>query len=44
MRIEWNKVTKTSQAVAILLALAIFGIGFALGDQHGRDSVEILHY
>lgn len=30
-RIVWTKVTKFSQAVAIILALCILGLGFSLG-------------
>ena len=31
MKIEWNKVTKFSQAVAIVLFLAVFSVGFLIG-------------
>lgn len=31
MNIEWNRVTKLSQAIAILLGLLIFALGFWLG-------------
>ena len=31
MKIEWNKVTKISQAVAIVLFVAVFGFAFQLG-------------
>lgn len=44
MKIEWNKVTRLSQIVAVVLFLAVFGVGFWLGDQHGRDAVEVIHY
>ncbi len=35
MTIEWNSVTRFSQAVAIVLFVAVFGIGFWLGSLHG---------
>ena len=31
MKIEWNKVTKLSQIVAIILFVAVFGLAFQLG-------------
>lgn len=31
MKIEWNKVTKLSQIVSIVLFVAVFALGFYLG-------------
>lgn len=34
MSIEWNKVTRLSQITAIVLFVAVFGLGFWLGSLH----------
>lgn len=40
MNIKWNEVTWYSQAVAIVMALAIFGLGFYLGQQYQMKAFE----
>ena len=40
MNIEWNTVTWYSQIVAIVMALAIFGLGFYLGQQYQMKAFE----
>jgi membrane-bound inhibitor of C-type lysozyme len=37
MAIEWHKVTRFSQAVAIVLALVIWGVGFIVGMKYGES-------
>lgn len=44
MKIHWNRATRLSQIVALVLFLAVFGLGYWLGDQHGRLAVEVIHY
>jgi membrane-bound inhibitor of C-type lysozyme len=39
MKIVWNKVTRFSQAVAIVLALAIFGLAFNFGRSYERNFI-----
>jgi hypothetical protein len=34
MRVVWNKVTPFSQAVAIILFVGVFFLGFWLGSMH----------
>jgi len=41
MAIEWNRVTWYSQAVAIILALVIFGLGFWLGQMNGLKQADL---
>ena len=40
MNIKWNEVTWYSQAVAIVMALAIFALGFYLGQQYQMKAFE----
>src|SRR5450830_1602835 len=35
MKIEWNKVTKFSQIIAIILFVAVFFLGFFIGLKYG---------
>ena len=39
MKIEWNKVTKFSQAVAIVLFVTVFFLGFFIGRQFENKSI-----
>lgn len=43
MQIQWNKVTWYSNLVAVILFIAIFALGFYLGDQYreARDAPVI---
>lgn len=40
MNITWNKVTWYSQAVAIVMAVGIFALGFYLGQQYQTKAFE----
>jgi hypothetical protein len=40
MNIEWNNVTWYSQIVAIVMALAIFALGFYLGQRYQTKAYE----
>ena len=40
MKIVWNEVTSYSQILAIVLALAIFGLGFYLGTLYQAKAYE----
>ena len=38
MKIEWNKVTKFSQIIAIILFVAVFFVGFTIGKEFEKKS------
>lgn len=40
MSLEWKKVTWYSQIVAIVLFLAVFGLGFYVGKSYEHTNVE----
>ena len=38
MNIEWDKVTKLSQIVAIIMGIAIFALGFYVGSEYRAEN------
>jgi membrane-bound inhibitor of C-type lysozyme len=38
MAIQWNRVTWYSQAIAVILAFVIFGLGYWLGERKGMEA------
>jgi membrane-bound inhibitor of C-type lysozyme len=38
-KIKWNEVTRLSQIVAIVLFLAVFGVGFYVGEKYENKSI-----
>ena len=40
MTIIWNKVTKFSQAVAIVLFVIVFFVGFTIGKEYGKSLIS----
>lgn len=44
MKIDWNHVTKFSQLIAIILFIAVFGLGFWLGEDYEYHAfINALH-
>jgi hypothetical protein len=39
MKIEWNQITKLSQIVAIVVFVAVFGVGFFVGTKYESKSI-----
>jgi hypothetical protein len=40
MQIEWNRVTRLSQVIAIVMFVGVFALGFYLGQQYQMKAFE----